>query len=98
MATRAQSHGIANDNPRLADFTTDLRVIPLSLIAIGLGIVSSYLAGFLLKLIGFFTNVFFFQRFSTALTSPALNHLGWMEVFVPVIGGLIVGVMARYGS
>jgi H+/Cl- antiporter ClcA len=44
------------------------------------------------------TNLFFFQRFSTALVSPADHTLGWMVVIVPVIGALIIGVMARYGS
>lgn len=98
MRSKTQSPSLNAEVPRLADFTTDLRVIPLSLIAIGLGIVSSYLAVLLLKLISFFTNLFFFHRFSTQAVSPALNHLGWWELFVPIIGGLIVGIMARYGS
>ncbi|HEX7958876.1 MAG TPA: chloride channel protein [Terriglobales bacterium] len=98
MAVKLKSSSANVEAARLSDFTTDLRVIPLSLIAVALGVVSSYLAVFLLKLIGFFTNLFFFQRFGTQLTSPALNRLGWMEVFVPVIGGLLVGIMARYGS
>ena len=96
MGPRTQAvHSAA---PRLADFTTDLRVVPLSLIAIGLGVLSSYLAVFLLRLIAFFTNLFFFQRFSVQLISPASNRLGWAEIFVPIAGGLIVGLMARYGS
>ena len=53
---------------------------------------------FLLKLIGLFTNFFYYQRINTALSSPAGNHLGLFAVAVPVIGSLIVGVMARYGS
>ncbi len=88
----------ADNSPRLADFTTDLRVVPLSLIAIALGVASAYLALFLMRLIMFFTNLFFFQRLSAQFASPGANHLGWLEIFVPVIGGLIVGVMARYGS
>ncbi len=32
------------------------------------------------------------------MVSPAGNHLGWLEVLVPMVGGLIVGLMARYGS
>ena len=98
MASRTQTVAQHSATPRLADFTTDLRVIPLSLIAIALGVLSSYLAVFLLKLIGFFTNIFFFQRLGTQLTSPALNRMGWIEIFVPVTGGIIVGLMARYGS
>ena len=50
------------------------------------------------SLIGLFTNLFFFQRWSTALVSPADNHLGCFVVLVPVAGALIIGVMARYGS
>jgi len=83
---------------RLGDFTTTWQVIPITLLATGIGIFSAFVALALLRLIGFFTNLFFFQRISTALVSPAGNKLGWLEVFVPMIGGLIIGFMARYGS
>ena len=82
----------------LGDFTTTLRVLPISLMAIVIGLISSGVAWFLLKLIGLFTNLFYYQRFDTALSSPAGNHLGVFAVAVPVIGSLIIGVMARYGS
>jgi H+/Cl- antiporter ClcA len=85
-------------HPRLADFTTDLRVVPLSLICIGIGVIGAYLALILLKLIYLFTNLFFFHHWSFDYKSPALNTLGWAVVVVPVLGGLIVGIMARYGS
>ena len=49
-------------------------------------------------LIGLFTNLFYFQRWSTALVSPAGHHLGCWAILVPVVGGLIIGLMARYGS
>lgn len=83
---------------KLGDFTTDTRVILISLLAIGIGIISAFIALILLRLIGIFTNLFFYQRWGTALVSPAGNHLGIFEIFVPVIGGLIVGLIARYGS
>jgi len=82
----------------LGDFTTTWRVLPLSLIAIGLGVLSAFAALALLRLIGLCTNLFFYQRWSTAIVSPAGHHLGGWMVVVPVIGGLIVGLMARYGS
>ena len=82
----------------LGDFTTTIRVIPITLIAMAIGVVASYVAWFLLKLIGLFTNLFYYQRFDTTLTSPAGNHLGLFAIAVPVVGSLIVGVMARYGS
>lgn len=83
---------------RLGDFTTNTRVIFLSLIAIGIGVLSAFVALGLLRLIGLFTNLFFFQRWATGLVSPAGNRLGVFEIIVPVLGALIVGLMARYGS
>jgi CIC family chloride channel protein len=83
---------------RLGDFTTNWQVIPITLLATVIGVFSAFVALALLKLIGLFTNLFFFQRVSTALVSPAGNKLGWLEVFVPMIGALAIGFMARYGS
>ena len=82
----------------LRDFTTTPRVIPISAMAIVIGVIAAYVAYFLLKLIGFFTNIFYYHRIDTALSSPAGNHLGLWAIAVPVIGSLIVGLMARYGS
>ncbi len=52
----------------------------------------------LLGAIRFFTNLFFFQTISLAQRSPADNHLGVLVILIPAIGGLVVGLMARYGS
>jgi len=82
----------------LGDFTTTWRVLPISGLAIVIGVVSAYVALGLLRLIGFFTNLFFYGRIRTDLVSPAGHHLGGWVVLIPVIGGLIVGLMARYGS
>ena len=82
----------------LGDFTMTLRVLPISLMAIVIGLISSGVAWLLLRLIGLFTNLFYYQRLDTALSSPAGNHLGIFAVAVPIIGSLIIGVMARYGS
>ena len=89
---------LEGDPSPLGDFTTRPRVITISVMAIVIGIISAYVALALLKLIGLFTNLFFFQRFSTALITPAGNHLGPFVIVVPVIGALIIGLMARYGS
>ncbi len=83
---------------RLADFTITTRVIPISLLAVGIGVVCAYVAVGLLKLIGLFTNLFFYQRLDTSMTSPAGNHLGAWVLVVPIIGAVIVGLMGRYGS
>jgi len=83
---------------KLGDFTTDARVVLISLMAIGIGVISAFVALALLRLIGLFTNLAFFGRWSTTLVSPVGNNLGIFEIFIPVIGGLIIGLMARYGS
>src|SRR5215475_13817402 len=82
----------------LGDFTTTWRVLPISGLAIVIGVVSAYVALALLRLIGFFTNLFFYGRIRFDLVSPAGHHLGGWVVLIPVIGGLIVGLMARFGS
>jgi chloride channel protein, CIC family len=82
----------------LGDFTTTLRVLPISALAIVIGVLCAYVALALLRLIGLFTNVFYYGQWDTKLISPAGNHLGWYSVLVPVGGGLIGGLMARYGS
>jgi H+/Cl- antiporter ClcA len=82
----------------LGDFTTTLRVLPISGLAIVIGAVCAVLALVLLRLIGLFTNLFYFGRWNTAMVSPVGNHLGIYAVFVPVVGALVIGVMARYGS
>jgi CIC family chloride channel protein len=87
-----------DNSERLGDFTTTARVIPISVLAIGIGLVSTFVAWALLRLIAFFTNAFYYGRGSTSLVSPAGNHLGWFAVLIPVAGGLVIGLMARYGS
>jgi len=64
----------------------------------GIGALCAFVALILLRLIGLFTNLFYFGRWSTAMVSPAGNHLGVYSVLVPIGGALIIGVMARYGS
>jgi chloride channel protein, CIC family len=82
----------------LGDFTTSKRVIPITLLALAIGVLAAFIATALLHLIGLFTNLFFFGRWDTALVSPAGNHLGVWAIAVPIGGALIIGVMARYGS
>lgn len=80
------------------DFTTSPQMILIALLAIGIGVCSTGIAFILLKLISLCTNLFFYQRWSTSQVSPAGNHLGLLEIFVPILGALIIGLMARYGS
>jgi chloride channel protein, CIC family len=100
MALRA-SNGETSSNAgreELGDFSTTLRVLPISGLAIVIGALCAFVALVLLRLIGLFTNLFYFGRWSTAIVSPVGNHLGISSVGVPIVGALIIGVMARYGS
>ncbi len=87
-----------NNEARLADFTTDKRVLVLSGMAIIIGAIGSLVAYVLVWLINLFTNLAYYQRLSAQPASPDGNQMGVWAVLVPVIGGLIIGLMARYGS
>ena len=82
----------------LADFSTDRRVLLLCAMAVPIGAISAVVAKALLWLIAVITNLAFFLRWSSAPVTPASNHLGLGVILVPVIGSLVVGLMARYGS
>lgn len=70
----------------------------LCLCAVAIGAVSFLVAQFLLLSINFFTHLFYEQTISIAETRPDPSHLGWLSILIPIGGGLVVGLMARYGS
>lgn len=76
----------------------DKRVFYLSVQAIVNAVVIGFIAKILVLLINLITNVSFYGTFSLAPSSPANNHLGLFVIIVPVLGGLLVGIMAKYGS
>ena len=83
--------------PRRANLV-EPRVLFITALAIVLGVGAGFIARLLVALIAIVTNVAFYGRWSTDTVSPAGHHLGLWVIAVPVIGGLIVGVMARWGS
>jgi H+/Cl- antiporter ClcA/CBS domain-containing protein len=74
------------------------QILRLSLLSGPVAIAAAASAELLLGLINGITNLAFYGRLSLASQSPAGHHLGPVVVLVPVIGGLVVGVMARFGS
>ncbi len=92
------SHETDLGGTALGDFTTTTRVVPIAALAVLIGVFAAYVAAALLKLIGFFTNLFFYQRLDTTVVSPAGHHLGPLVIVVPIVGAFIVGIMARFGS
>jgi CIC family chloride channel protein len=74
------------------------RLVYISALAVGVALGAATIAVGLTRLIGFVTNLAFYGRISTAFVSPADNKLGLAVIIVPVIGGVLVGIMARWGS
>jgi chloride channel protein, CIC family len=89
---------VQSESSALRDFTVDRRVWLLSGVALVIGVGATFLAVILLRLIAISTNLFYYHRFSLVSVSPAGSSLGYWMVLVPVLGGLLVGVMARFGS
>jgi len=82
----------------LGDFTASpslLRLVPLAVLV---GALAAGISLALLDMIGFITNLLYYQRLSVHLVSPYANRLGALAVLIPVLGGLVVGLMARFGS
>jgi H+/Cl- antiporter ClcA len=89
---------LISHSSQLRDFTVDRRVWLLSAVAVVIGACGAVLAVVLLKAITLCTNIFYYHRFSLASVRPAGSPLGIWMVLVPIVGGVIVGLMARFGS
>src|SRR5579872_5400580 len=74
------------------------RIGYISLLASMVGVISGFVAYLLYNLIGFFTNLAFYGVWSFHFRSAAENQLGLWVIGVPVVGGLLIGLMAKYGS
>ena len=93
-----QSASTAACRPRhLGDFELRPDVLLVCALAVPIGAAASLLAWALLRLIGLCTNLFFSGRLDTTLLAPHNPHW-WVVLGAPVLGGLIVGLMARFGS
>ena len=73
-------------------------MVLMSFLAAGVGLLAGLIAFVLYKLIGLFTNFFFYHRFAADFISARHNQLGLWVIPIPVIGGIIVGFMAKYGT
>jgi H+/Cl- antiporter ClcA len=80
------------------DFAADVRLVAIAAVAAVIGLLSTGVAYILLRLIHVFTNLFFFHSWSPMSHSPAANQLGLWVIPVPILGGLIIGLLARFGS
>ncbi len=74
------------------------RMFFMSMLAAGIGLIAGLIAYLLYDLIGLITNIAFYHRFAFVFISPRHHQLGLWVVLVPVVGGIIVGFMAKYGT
>jgi H+/Cl- antiporter ClcA len=74
------------------------RMVTVAFLSAGVGLAAGLIAFCLYKLIGLFTNIVFYHRFVADFTSARHNQLGLWVILMPVIGGIIVGFMAKYGT
>ena len=89
----------ARDVRHLGDFTASPRLVLIALLAVPIGAVSAVVAWALLRLIGLITNAVFYQLVDTDLVAPgAVHHNPLLVLLAPAAGGLVIGLMARYGS
>ena len=92
-------HSTFADKARpLGDHSADLRMIMLSAAAVPIGAGAALGAWLLIRLIAVATNLFWFGRLSVAPVEIVAAHLGLWTVAIPAIGGLLIGLMARFGS
>ena len=82
----------------LRDFSADSRIFYISLLAAALGALAALLAWVLDEMVSFFTNLFYFQRWSFVERPPWEAGRHWWLILMPVLGGVIVGLIARYLS
>jgi H+/Cl- antiporter ClcA/CBS domain-containing protein len=74
------------------------RLLHICGLACGVGLLGGLAAFILQAAISLATNLFFYGRASLDPVSPADHHLGFLVIFIPPLGGLIVGLLARFGS
>jgi len=100
-AERRSNQNGAGSEPLISLSTAQpaqFRIVLISFLAAAIGLIAGLVAYALYKLIGLFTHLFFFHRWSADFTSVRFHNLGPWVILVPVLGGLVVGVMAKYGS
>ena len=83
---------------RLADHSADWRMVLLAGASVVVGTGAAAGAWLLLRLIAFATNLFWFGRLSASPVEIADAHVGIGVVAIPVLGSLLIGLMARFGS
>ncbi|MDM9623193.1 chloride channel protein [Rhizobium sp. S96] len=86
------------DRRQAGDFTTDRRVLILIAMAIVVGTAGAFAADILVSLIAIVSNLVWFGHFATEMIPPWQAPRSVWTVMAPVLGGIVIGLMARFGS
>jgi H+/Cl- antiporter ClcA len=82
-----------------SDFRPSISILKLSFVAVFIGATAAVVAWLLYRAIGLVTHIAFAGRWSFAFASPASLHPPWWSIVAaPIVGGLLIGLMARYGT
>ncbi len=93
------AHTPVRDVGHLGDFTATPRMLLIAALAVPVGAAGAGAAWTLVKLIGLITNAVFYQTYDTSLRAPGtIHHNPFLVLLAPILGGLAIGLMARYGS
>lgn len=85
-------------HPTNAEKRDEARIGLITLISVGIGFGAGLIAFVIYHLIGLLTNLFYYQRISFIFATPDHNSLGLFVVLMPIVGGLVAGLMIKYGS
>jgi CIC family chloride channel protein len=88
----------AHATDRLGDFTAGPRMLTISAMAAIVGAIGAVVAWALVRLIAAITALAYFHTLAATGISPSQNRLGLWAILVPVVGGLVIGIIARFGS
>lgn len=89
---------MTNQSSKSREQIRESRIGFLTLLSVGIGLAGGLIAFVLYHLIGLLTNLFYYQNFSFSFVSPSGTKLGIIIVIIPIVGGLVAGLLIRYGS
>lgn len=87
-----------NSEPVAPGSEPGFRLGLISFLSAGIGILAGVIAYLLYDLIALISNIVFYHRVSLQFVGLRNNILGYWVLVVPALGGLIVGLMSKYGS
>ncbi len=98
LSSHAAGKALKADSTLLRDYSVDSRMLLISAVACVIGSLAALLSWALLRLIGLSTNIFYYHRLSFLELEAGDHPHSWFAPLAPVVGGLLVGLIARYLS